>query len=207
VDISLVVPLLLLLDTTAPATAGPPTVVFLGDSLTAGLGLPSEEAFPAVLSRELAKAGHPIRAVNAGVSGDTSAGGLRRVDWLMKQKPAVVVVALGANDGLRGQPASELERNLGEIVRKARAAGARVLLCGMLVPTNYGPEYGKSFSAVYPKVSKDLKVPLVPFLLEGVAGEARLNQADGIHPTAEGQRRIAATVRKHLEPLLGTTPR
>jgi acyl-CoA thioesterase-1 len=123
----------------------------------------------------------------------------------MKQRPAVVVVALGANDGLRGQPASELEKNLSEIVRKARAAGARVLLCGMLVPTNYGPEYGRSFAAVYPRVARELKVPLVPFLLEGVAGEAKLNQADGIHPTAEGQRRVAATVLHHLGPLLEST--
>lgn len=185
---------------TVPADA--PLVVFLGDSLTAGLGLPVDQAYPAVVAAELAARGKPIRAVNAGVSGDTTAGGLRRTEWVLSQRPAVVVLALGANDGLRGLPLAEAEGNLRGIVAKAREAGARVLLCGMLVPTSYGPEYQRGFAGLFPKVAKAERLPLVPFLLEGVAGRKELNQEDGIHPNAEGQRMLAANVLPYLEPLL-----
>jgi len=179
-----------------------PRVVFLGDSLSAGYGLAEEDAFPAVVARLLAERGHPIHLVNAGVSGDTTAGGLARVDWVLKQKPAVLVVELGANDGLRGQPLAGIESNLREIVRRGKAAGARVLLLGMKIPPNYGSEYAEGFDALYPRLARELDVPLMPFLLEGVAAESQLNQADGIHPTAEGARRVAAAVVPFLEPLL-----
>ncbi|MCU0229960.1 MAG: arylesterase [Acidobacteria bacterium] len=187
----------------APAAAGPPVVAFLGDSLTAGYGLSADEAFPALVAAALAARGTPIRAVNAGVSGDTTAGGLRRLDWVLKSRPAVVVVALGANDGLRGQPLASIEANLRAIVLGARAAGSRILLAGMLMPPNYGGEYADGFAAIYPRLARELDVPLVPFLLEGVAGHPERNQADGIHPTAEGQRIVARNVEPFLAELLG----
>ena len=190
-----------------PVPADAPLVVFLGDSLTAGLGLPVDQAYPAVVASELARKGRPIREVNAGVSGDTTAGGLRRADWVLSQRPAVVVLALGANDGLRGLPLGEAERNLRAIVAKAREAGARVLLCGMLIPTSYGPEYQQGFGRLFPKVAKAEGLPLVPFLLEGVAGRKELNQDDGIHPNAEGQRIVAANVLPYLEPLVAPPER
>jgi len=192
----------------SPVARGPrrePVVVFLGDSLTAGLGLSSEEAWPTLLTEQLEKAGTPIHAVNAGVSGDTSAGGLRRLAWLLRQRPDVVVVELGANDGLRGQPLAGVEANLREIVVKSRAAGARVLLLGLRVPPSLGGDYARQFAELYPRLARELDVPLVPFLLEGVAGNPDLNQPDGIHPNAEGEKRVAAVVRPHLERLLSET--
>ena len=185
-----------------PAHAAERTIVVLGDSLTAGLGVAPDEAYPALLEARLRREGYPYRVVNAGVSGDTSAGGLRRLDWVLRQAPDIVVVALGANDGLRGQPVSALRDNLLAIVERAKAAGARVLLAGMRVPTNYGADYSRDFAAVFPDVAKKTGVPLVPFLLEGVAAQARLNQGDGIHPNAEGQRMIAALLWPHLRTLL-----
>ncbi|HEV3076660.1 MAG TPA: arylesterase [Thermoanaerobaculia bacterium] len=192
----------------APRTAAPSplpaasAVVFLGDSLTAGLGLPADQAYPALLARELLGDGFAVRVINAGVSGDTSAGGLRRLRWLLAQHPAVVVVGLGGNDAMRGQPPAEIERNLREIVTQARQAGARVLLLGMQIPPNYGPDYTAAFAAIYPRIAGELRVPLVPFLLAGVGGVAELNQADGIHPTAAGQVKVAANVKPYLEELL-----
>jgi acyl-CoA thioesterase-1 len=179
-----------------------PTVVFLGDSLTAGLGLGEEEAYPALVGRALAERGAPARIVNAGVSGDTTAGGLARLDWLLTQNPAVVVVALGANDGLRAQPLATIESTLAEIVRRARAAGAAVVLAGMRMPPNYGPEYTRGFEAIYRDLARDEGLAFVPFLLEGVAADPELNQPDGIHPTAAGQRKIAELVLPVLEPLV-----
>lgn len=198
----------------APAPAAPapaaradagPLVIFLGDSLTAGLGLPEEQAYPAVLDRRLDAQGTPVRVLNAGVSGDTTAGGLSRLDWLLKQKPDVLVVGLGANDGLRGLELAETEKNLREIVRRAKASGARVLLLGMMIPPNYGPDYTGRFQAMYPQIAKDLDVPLVPFLLENVGGVADLNQGDGIHPTAKGQEMVADNVEPHLKEMLETS--
>ena len=188
----------------APATA--PLVVFLGDSLTAGLGLPADQSFPSLLARELPSDGLAVRVINAGVSGDTTAGGLRRLSWLLAQHPAVVVVGLGGNDAMRGQPVAEIERNLRAIVTRARQAGAKVLLLGMQIPPNYGPDYTSAFAAIYPHVARDLHVPLVPFLLAGVGGVAELNQADGIHPTAAGQVKVAANVKPYLEQLLRRSP-
>jgi acyl-CoA thioesterase I len=177
-------------------------IVALGDSLTAGLGVGADEAYPALLEARLRREGFDYRVVNAGVSGDTSAGGLRRLDWALRLKPEVLIVALGANDGLRGQSPDALRANLTRIVERARGAGARVLLAGMRVPPNYGDDYARAFAAVYPAVARATGVPLAPFLLDGVAGDPRLNQADGIHPTAEGQRVIAEHLWPHLRPLL-----
>jgi acyl-CoA thioesterase-1 len=179
-----------------------PRVVFLGDSLTAGLGLDEAQAYPAVVERELRQEGVAVQVVNAGVSGDTSAGGLSRLPWLLGQRPDVVVVALGANDGLRALPVEETEKNLREIVRRSQAAGARVLLVGMRIPPNYGPDYAGRFEAMYPRIAADLNVPLVPFLLEGVGGEQSLNQADGLHPTAGGQEVLARNVLTYLADVL-----
>ncbi len=189
----------------APAAPAPvpaaPLVVFLGDSLTAGLGLDENQAYPAILERQLQEEGRAIRVVNAGVSGDTTAGGLSRIGWILGQHPDLVVVALGANDGLRGQPVAEVETNLRQIIRRSREAGARVLLLGMRLPPNYGP-YAEQFTALYPKLAKELDVPLVPFLLDKVGGIRSLNQADGIHPTAQGQEVVARNVRPYLEEML-----
>lgn len=194
-----------------PAAAAPPLVVFLGDSLTAGYGLSAEEAFPAHVERLLAERGLPVRALNAGVSGDTSAGGRERLAWFLRQRPAVVVVELGANDGLRGQSLASTEANLRDIVERAQAAGARVVLAGMQIPPNYGPEYGRGFAAIFPRLASDYDAALVPFLLEGVAADPALNLPDGIHPNAEGQRIVARTVADALAPLVaelaaGATP-
>ena len=173
------------------AETGAPLVMFLGDSLTAGLGLPQEQAYPALVGSRLEEAGEPVRVVNAGVSGDTTAGGLRRLDWLLQQRPDVLVVALGANDGLRGLPPEEAKRNLRAIVRRGREAGCEVVLCGMMIPTSYGRDYFREFAGIYPALARDMDVPFVPFLLDGVGGVPERNQPDGIHPTAEGQRRMA----------------
>lgn len=189
----------------APSTqssAPLPRVVFLGDSLTAGLGVDAGEAFPALVGEMLRREGRPAEVVNAGVSGDTTAGGLRRLDWLLRQKPDVVVVGLGGNDGLRGLQLQASEENLRAIVRKSREAGAKVLLLGMQMPPNYGPEYTAQFRELYPRVAKETGATLVPFLLEGVGGDPRLNQPDGIHPTAEGHRIIAANVVQQLRDLV-----
>jgi acyl-CoA thioesterase-1 len=177
-------------------------VVVLGDSLSAGLGVAVDEAFPARLQARLRADGYDYRVVNAGVSGDTTAGGLRRVDWVLRAKPDVVVVALGANDGLRGLSPREMRANLEAIVGRLQAAGARVLLAGMRLPPNYGADYTKEFEAVFPEVARRAKVPLMPFLLDGVAADPRLNQPDGIHPTAAGQQLIADRLWPHLRPLL-----
>ena len=190
----------------APVAAADRVIAVLGDSLTAGLGVAPDDAYPALLEARLKREDYDYRVVNAGVSGDTSAGGLRRLDWVLKLKPDVVIVALGANDGLRGQSVAQLHDNLVAIVQKAQKAGARVLLAGMRMPPNYGAAYTREFAAVFPEVARRTNVPLVPFLLEGVAAEVRLNQGDGIHPNAEGQRLIAEHVWPHLRPLLVKPP-
>ena len=195
-------PVVLLLLVASPASAADHVIAALGDSLTAGLGVSPEEAYPAVLEARLRREGFEYRVINAGVSGDTSAGGLRRIDWVLKLRPDVVIVALGANDGLRGQAPDVLRDNLTRIIERARAAGVRVLLAGMRVPPNYGDDYARAFAGVYPAVARATGVPLAPFLLDGVAGDVRLNQPDGIHPTVEGQRVIAERLWPYLKPLL-----
>jgi acyl-CoA thioesterase-1 len=179
-------------------------ILFLGTSLTAGLGLDPAEAYPALIQQRLDAEGRAYRVVNAGVSGDTSAGALRRVDWLLRQNVAVLVVETGANDGLRGQDPGRLRDNIQAIIDRARAKDPppRLLLVGMQAPRNLGDEYGRRFSAVYAELARRNELPLIPFLLEGVAGRPAMNQPDGIHPTAAGQRTIAETVWKGLEPLL-----
>lgn len=179
-----------------------PLVVFLGDSLTAGFGLGEEQAFPALAGELLAARGLAIEVINGGISGDTSAGALERLDWLLTRRPDVLVLAIGANDGLRGQPLEATEANVRQIVRRARAAGAEVLLAGQRIPTNYGPAYAEGFTALYPRVAREEGATLLPFLLEGVAMRPELNLPDGIHPNPAGQRIVAATVADALEPLL-----
>lgn len=188
----------------ASAIAGRPRVVFIGTSLTAGLGLDPDSAYPALVERKASAAGTPITVVNAGVSGETSAGALRRVDWVLREPADVIVVETGANDGLRGQSPDSLAANLTRIVERARAAQprARVALVQMEAPRNIGAAYVRSFHAVYAEVARRTGAPLLPFLLDGVAGDARLNQADGVHPNEEGERRVAENVWRALAPLL-----
>jgi acyl-CoA thioesterase I len=180
-------------------------IVALGDSLTAGWGVAADEAYPARLETRLRREGYPYRVVNAGVSGDTTAGGLRRVDWVLRAGPEIVIVALGANDGLRGQSPQAMRANLAAIVARLQTAGSRILLAGMRMPPNYGAEFTTEFQAVFPAVARSAKVALMPFLLDGVAAEPRLNQPDGIHPTAAGNQVIADRLWPYLRPLL--TPR
>jgi acyl-CoA thioesterase-1 len=189
-------------DTPATPVAEVPVILALGDSITAGLGLAQSQAWPTLLQARLDAAGRKYRVVNAGVSGDTTAAGLARLDWQLSQKPAIVILELGANDGLRGLPVADARKNLGEIVARCRAAGTRVLLAGMQVPPNMGPEYTAAFRDMFPALAAEHDVPLIPFILDGVAGDPKLNQGDGIHPTAEGQAIVAATVWQHLQPLL-----
>lgn len=177
-------------------------IVLVGDSITAGLGLAVDEAYPALLQQRLDARKQGWQIVNAGVSGDTSAGGLRRLDWALGDGAAIVVIALGGNDALRGLPADDLAANLDQAVAKAQAAGARVILAGMEAPPNTGPDYTAKFHAVYPAVAAARGVPLVPFLLDGVAGVEHLNQADGIHPNQAGAQRVAETVWRTLAPVV-----
>jgi acyl-CoA thioesterase-1 len=163
----------------------------LGDSLTAGLGLPREDAYPAVLQRKLNDAGIAIDVVNAGVSGDTSADGLRRANWALEGDVRLLILALGANDGLRGLPPSQMKLNLETIIHRARQRGIPVLVAGMEAPPNFGEQYAQAFRQVFQDLARENKVAFVPFLLDGVAGVPNLNQADGIHPTRAGAERIA----------------
>ncbi len=177
-------------------------IVALGDSLTAGLGVAPDESYPAQLQRRLDAAGYPYLVVNAGVSGDTTAGGLRRVAWVLNSKPSVVILELGGNDGLRGLSLMETRTNLEQIIRQLQAQKVTVVLAGMKLPPNYGLDYTTQFEALYADLARTYRVTLIPFLLEGVAAKPSLNQADGIHPTAEGYQVVAETVLKALQPLL-----
>jgi acyl-CoA thioesterase-1 len=179
-----------------------PVVVILGDSLTAGPGLASTEAYPALLQSKARDAGYPHRIVNAGVSGDTTADALRRLDRALEPDATVMVVALGANDGLRHVPVADVARNLSQIIERAQANGLKVLLCGMETPPTYGWQYTLDFHHVFPDLAARYRVPLMPFLLAGVVGHPDLNLADGAHPNAAGMRVIADLMWPHLEPLL-----
>ena len=194
-----------------PANSSPPTsssqqpsVVFLGTSLTAGLGLDPDQAYPALIQKKIDSLGLGYRVVNAGVSGETSAGAVRRADWLFQQPVSVLVVETGANDGLRGLPPDSLRANIQAIFDRARRLRPppRLVLLGMRVPPNYGQRYSQQFQSLYPDLARANHATLVPFLLQDVGGNASLNQADGVHPTAEGQRKMAETVWKVLEPVL-----
>jgi acyl-CoA thioesterase I len=186
--------------------AEPRTIVFFGDSLTAGYGLdePATEAYPALIQKKIDAAHLDWKVVNAGVSGDTSSGGRRRVDWVLRQKVDIFVLALGANDGLRGVEPAVTQANLRQIVEAVRAKypAVKLILAGMMMPPNLGPEYTHDFAAMYPTLARQLNTALVPFLLEGVGGDAELNQRDGMHPTAEGHAILAENVWKILRPLL-----
>ena len=181
-----------------------PRIVALGDSLTAGLGVSPADAYPGKLQEHVDRAGYQLQVVAAGVSGETTAGGLRRLKWALEGDVRILIVALGGNDGLRGLPVGQTKENLGQIVTTALDRGIPVLLAGMEAPPNYGPTYTERFRAVFRELDAEHDVVFVPFLLEGVAGHPELNQPDGIHPNAEGAARVAAHVWASLEPMLST---
>ena len=177
-------------------------LVAFGNSLTAGLGVAPRETYPARLQEKLSLAGYRYRVVNAGVSGDTTAGALRRVEWVLKSKPDIVILELGANDGLRGLNLKDTRANLSLIIQRFQAAGAKVVLAGMKLPPNYGPAYTGAFQEMYADLAKHYDLPLIPFFLEGVATKTDLNQADGIHPTGSGYAVVVDMLWPTLVPLL-----
>jgi acyl-CoA thioesterase I len=182
----------------------PKVILFFGDSLTAGYGLSPEEAFPALSEKQLNKNGKNVKVVNAGLSGETSAGGVTRIDWVLRQPIDVFVLELGANDGLRGLPVDQTKKNLQSIIDKVRVKNpnVKIVVAGMMVPPNMGSTYTDQFTAIFPEIAKKNKATLMPFLLVDVAGNEKLNQADGIHPNAEGHSIVATNVTKILTPLL-----
>ena len=188
----------------APAGSTQIRVLFLGNSLTAGYGLPANEAYPALLQARADSLQWPVTVINAGVSGDTSAGGLRRLVWQLESPPDILIIALGANDGLRGLPPSMTKSNLIRIIDLARESNpdVSILIAGMQVPPNLGPIFQEEFREVFPSVADEMDTELIPFLLEGVGGVTELNQSDGIHPNTAGQQRLADTVWRVLEPVL-----
>ena len=179
-------------------------ILFFGDSLTAGYGLSPEEAFPAWVEKDLSREGNKVSVVNAGLSGETSAGGLTRIDWILRQHIDVFILELGANDGLRGLPLDQTRNNLQAIINKVKNKypKVRIVLAGMMVPPNMGKEYSTAFQNLYKELAQKNKAVLIPFLLEGVAGIEKLNQADGIHPNAEGHRIVAKNVERVIKPIL-----
>jgi acyl-CoA thioesterase-1 len=190
--------------TAAPALAADPrpAIVCFGDSLTAGFGVDPGKSYPDLLQQELDRRGYRYRVVNMGVSGDTTQDGLERLPLVLAEKPRIVVLEFGANDGLRGQPVSIPERNLAQMAEALEKTGARVVLAGITLPPNYGPEYLRQFDAIYPGLAKRYKMPLIPFLLGGAAGNQKLMQSDGLHPNTEGTRVMVENVWRALEPLL-----
>jgi acyl-CoA thioesterase-1 len=182
----------------------PKNILFLGDSITAGYGLEPAQAYPALIQVKIDAKGWNFNAINAGQSGDTTAGGLNRLTWLLKNRVDVLVLELGGNDGLRGLPAETSKKNLQLIIdgTKAKYPEAKIVLAGMKVPPNMGAVYAKQFNATFPELAKKNQATLIPFILEGVGGVRELNLADGIHPTAKGQQRVAANVWKVLQPVL-----
>lgn len=197
-------PVLALDESLAAPAQGRRSILVLGDSLAAGYGLEQAQAFPALLQEKIDAAGLAFEVINAGLSGDTSAGGLRRIDWLLKRKVDVLVLELGGNDGLRGFSTVATRTNLQGIIDRTRTKypETRLLIAGLEMPTNMGPEYVQAFRGIFSDLAKINGAALVPFLLEGVGGRAELNQADRIHPTAEGQRMVAANVWAVLKPML-----
>jgi acyl-CoA thioesterase I len=188
----------------APAAAAPLKILALGDSLTAGYGLPPGQGFVPQLQKALKDAGIAAEVQDGGVSGDTTAGGLARLDWLLADDPQLVIVELGANDALRGLDPAVTRAALSDIVARLKARKIAVMLCGMQAPPNYGSDYAARFNAIYPDLAKSFGVPLYPFFLEGVAADKKLNQADGIHPTAEGVDIIVRNVLPTVEAFLGS---
>jgi len=190
--------------TTTPPSPTAPRIVALGDSLTAGLGISREQAYPAVLQRKLKENGRVIDVINAGVSGDTSADGLRRANWALEGDVRLLILALGANDALRGLPVAQMKDNLQGIIHRARQRGIPVLLAGMEAPPNYGEQYAAEYRQVFQALSRENTLIFVPFLLQGVAGVAELNQGDGIHPTSAGAERIADHLWPSVEKMMGS---
>ncbi|HUE83482.1 MAG TPA: arylesterase [Pyrinomonadaceae bacterium] len=186
----------------AQATTSLPKIVAFGDSLTAGYGLPAHETYPALLQERLKQDGDEYEVVNAGVSGDTSAGGVRRIDWALDGDVRVLILELGANDFLRGQPVAQTKKNLAAIIDRAQAEDVKVLLAGMLVPTSAGRQYQEQIHSMFSDLANEKGVPLIPFFLEGVAGVSSLNLPDGVHPNASGTKIVAETVYRHLKPML-----
>jgi acyl-CoA thioesterase I len=180
------------------------TILFFGDSLTAGYGLSTEEAFPALVEKKLNEKEKRCKVINAGLSGETTAGGLARIDWILRQPIDIFVLELGGNDGLRGLPLEQTEKNLQAIIDKVKAKypNTKILLAGMMVPPNMGADYSKKFQTIYPTLAKKNKAGLIPFLLEGVGGNDKLNLPDGIHPNPEGHRIVATTIYGRLKLLL-----
>lgn len=188
----------------ADAPANPPKLLVLGDSISAGYGIRIEEGWVALLASRLREQGYGYQVVNASVSGETTAGGLARLPRALNlHNPGIVVIELGGNDGLRGLPLDTIRRNLERMILAARSSGAKVLLIGMRMPSNYGPQYVSGFFANYQQLAKRYATPLVPFIMEGVALDGRLMQADGVHPTAAAQKRLLDNVWPVLKPLLG----
>jgi acyl-CoA thioesterase-1 len=196
----LIISLLLLFQ----AATTPKTILFYGDSLTAGYGLSAEEAFPALIGKKLTEKGKSVKVINAGLSGETSAGGLSRIDWVLRQPVDIFVLELGPNDGLRGLPLEQTEKNLQAIIDKVRAKNpaVKIVIAGMMVPPNIGPDYTEKFKTIFPALAKKNKASLIPFLLQDVAGNEKLNLPDGIHPNAEGHQIVAENVLRIIEPLL-----
>ncbi len=187
-----------------PSEAKPVKIVVLGDSLSAGLGLPAAAAFPERLQKTLESKGIAVDIRNAGVSGDTSSGGRDRLDWSVPEGTQGVILELGANDALRGTDPAITRSALSDILTRLKARGIAVLLCGMVAPPNYGSDYSARFNAIYPELAKSFAVPLYPFFLQGVAADAKLNQADGMHPTAEGVDVIVENILPTVQAFLGT---
>ncbi len=185
-----------------PLDEGQQRIVAFGDSLTAGLGVSPEESYPAELQRRLSAAGYRYVVINAGVSGETTAGALRRVEWVLNSRPSIVILETGGNDGLRGLDIAETRANLEQIIRRLQVARVTVVLTGIKLPPNYGADYIGRFAAIYPELAREYRVTLMPFFLEGVATRSDLNQADGIHPTADGYRVIVDHLMPVLEPLM-----
>ena len=189
---------------TPRVTANRPKIIAFGDSLTAGFGLAEKESYPYLLQEKLKADGFDYEVVNAGLSGDTSLGGLERSDWVLQQDNArILILELGANDLLRGVPVAKMKESLDQIIRKAKARNLKVLLCGMLAPPTMGAQYQQQFTMAFPDLATQYKLDFLPFLLDNVATKKELNQADGIHPNAEGERIMTDNVYKALKPMLG----
>ena len=186
------------------ATEPPKVILFFGDSLTAGYGLSVDEAFPALIEQRFVSTGRKAKVINAGLSGETTAGGLSRIDWALRQPVDVFVLELGANDGLRGLPLDQTQKNLQAIIDKVKAKNpkTKIVIAGMMVPPNMGPDYSTRFSKIFPELAKKNNATLIPFLLQDVAGNEKLNLADGIHPNPQGHKIVAENVYKVLTPLL-----
>lgn len=177
----------------------PITIVAMGDSLTEGLGVPEENAYPAVLERNLQRAGHDVKVVNAGISGETSAGALSRTEWILRLNPDILILETGANDGFRGVDPAAMRKNIAATIRILQKRDVIVVLAGMKMVKNLGEDYTRAFADVYPNLAVDFDVIFIPFILEGVAGDPALNREDGIHPNAEGYRKVAAHVQPYME--------